>query len=373
MEKRGKAMHICMTCMAAAGIFLLIIIWALLAMRAAGKQQLAQDRVGSPDSMKMAAYSHKENGEEEIGTADEADRSAELIGNVQTEEKEGRVYYNGRAYDYNEDILTFLIMGIDQRSETVQEYTEGFDGGSADAIFLLVMNPHTKKLQIIAIDRNTMADVDVYDYYGEYTETVKTQICVQHGFGDGTVKSAGYMEKAVSNLLFGLPINGYCAVNMSSIARINDAVGGVDVVVLEDMTRWDKALVEGESVHLTGDRAVTYVRARDTGSFGSAAGRLERQKQYIRAFIEKAKAGLKENPTLPVSLYQELQPYMVTDLNAEKVTYLASLAAGFDFGSTDIYKIPGETVMGDVYEEFYADNDALYELILELFYEEAEE
>lgn len=376
-KRHKKAARIGITCMTVLLILVVVSVWALLAMHAAGRQQLVQDRVGSSDSMKMSQYSPQDGdaGEERTGsTGKKAVTEKELKkeeGNKT--EKEGRVYYDGKAYDFNEDILTFLIMGIDQRSETVQEYTEGFEGGSADAIFLLILNPHNKKMQILAIDRNTMADVDVYDYYGEYTKTVTAQICVQHGYGDGTVKSAAYMEKAVSNLLFGLPINGYCAVNMSSIARINDAVGGVDIVVLEDMTKWDKTLVKGETVHLTGSSAVTYVRGRDTNAFGSAAGRLERQKQYINALIQKAKSELKGNPALPLVLFRELQPYMVTDLNAEKVTYLASMAAGFDFGSMDVYKVPGKTVMGDVYEEFYTDKDALYELILTLFYEETEE
>ena len=29
----------------------------------------------------------------------------------------------------------------------------------------------------------------------------------------------------------------------------------------------------------------------------------------------------------------------------------------------------GETVMGEVFEEFYADEEALYEMILDIFYE----
>lgn len=387
-KKHRKVVRVGITCMTVLFVLAVILIWAFLAMHTAGRQQLMQDRVGSADTMKMSEY-HPQDGKSEGEKPDESDeesgaeKAAETGAESETgkneegkagqEEKEGRVYYHGKAYDFNEDILTFLIMGIDQRSETVQEYTEGFEGGSADAIFLLILNPHNKKMQILAIDRNTMTDVDVYDYYGEYTKTVTAQICVQHGFGDGTTKSAAYMEQAVSNLLFGLPMNGYCAVNMSSITRINDAVGGVDVVVLEDMTRWDKTLVKGKKVHLTGNSAVTYVRERNTDAFGSAAGRLERQKQYINALIQKAKSELKGNPALPLVLFRELSPYMVTDLNAEKVTYLATMAAGFDFGSMNVYKVPGETVMGDVYEEFYADQDALYELILELFYEEAAE
>lgn len=49
--------------------------------------------------------------------------------------KEGRVKYNGQIYAYNEDILTFLIMGID-KTKDVKEVAEGTNGGQADALFL---------------------------------------------------------------------------------------------------------------------------------------------------------------------------------------------------------------------------------------------
>lgn len=34
--------------------------------------------------------------------------------------------------------------------------------------------------------------------------------------------------------------------------------------------------------------------------------------------------------------------------------------------------VEGETVMGEEFEEFYPDEDALYELILDVFYERVE-
>lgn len=357
-------------------IFLVLLIFMILAvfhlLRIRGGRQIQRDTVGSASAMHMGKHhtSELDLGLDPInGKGPEWEEDMPQEGEM-PEEKEGRVFYKSKAYDFNEDIMTFLVMGIDQRSETVREQTEGFGGGSADAIFLLVLNPHSKKMQIIAIDRNTMTDVDIYDYYGTYLETIQTQICVQHDYGDGTVKSAQYMEKAVSNFMYGLPINGYCAINMSAIAKINDAVGGVDVEVLEDLTKRDRTLVKGETVHLEGKHAFVYLQWRDTSVFGSAEGRLERQKQYLCALSEKVKSRFKEDVTFPVTMYRELGPYMTTDLNAEKVIYLADLAAGFDLSAADITKIKGETVMGEKYEEFYVDEDALYELILDTFYEE---
>lgn len=368
-ERQRKLLRVLKIMMIVLLLSFIAAIMSLLILRGIGKKQLQEHAVGSAEDMRMNVY-HTSDLDQLVGVPEKNNEMEETGSPEDKEEKEGRVYYNGKAYDFNRDILTFLVMGIDQRSETVQEYTEGFEGGSADAIFLLVLDPHSKKMQIIAIDRNTMTDVDIYDYYGSYEKTVRTQLCVQHGFGDGTVKSAGYMEKAVSNLLYGLPINGYCAVNMSAIPQINDAVGGVDVTVLDDITKMDKALVKGADVHLMGKSAFWYVKYRDTGVFGSAAGRLERQRQYLTAYVSKAKSEFRKNPALPVTLFGTLKDYMTTDLNAEKVTYLATMAAGFDFSGVDIRKIPGETVMGDEYEEFYVDEDGMYELILDVFYEE---
>lgn len=350
--------------------FVLSVCLLFYILRFRGLEQIRRDTVGSISGMQM-----KKGHTRDLDLGLDATERASVKPDPYpegVEEKEGRVFYEGRAYDFKEDILTFLVMGIDQTSETVKEQTEGYDGGSADAIFLVVLDPYEKKLAVVAIDRNTMTDVDMYSYYGEYVKTVQAQIAVQHGFGDGTVKSAEYMEKAVSRLLYGLPINGYCAINMSAIEKINDGVGGVDLVVLEDLTKWDKTLVKGAEVHLEGKSAFYYLHHRDTGVFASAQGRLERQRQYIGKFIEQAKKKFLEDPTLPVRMFEELGPYMTTDLTVEKAAYLAGLAAEFDFKRTDIRKIEGETVMGEKYEEFYVDEDAMYELILEIFYKEVE-
>ena len=34
--------------------------------------------------------------------------------------------------------------------------------------------------------------------------------------------------------------------------------------------------------------------------------------------------------------------------------------------------LPGETVMGEKFEEFYADEDAMFEMILDIFYEKVQ-
>lgn len=283
--------------------------------------------------------------------------------------QEGWVKYEGKIYAYNEDIMTFLFMGIDKGND-VKEVAEGTNGGQADALFLAVMDPHTKTIKVIGINRNTMTDIDIYNEYGAYVTTQKAQIAVQHGFGNGMEESCEYQRKAVAKLFYNLPIHGYAAINMSAIPTINDSVGGVDITVLEDLTKKDPMLVEGNEVHLEGESAYIYLRERDVAEFASADRRLARQKQYLSAFINRAKEAAKKDISVALDLYQSITPQMVTDVSLDEVTYLAPILSDYQFDSDSFYMIEGETVMGEQFEEFYADEDALYELILNVFYEE---
>ena len=249
---------------------------------------------------------------------------------------------------------------------------EGQNGGQADALFLVVADPHEKEIKIISINRNTMAMIDFYDENGVYKTTGLGQICVQHGFGNGVEESCEYQKKAVRSLFYDLPIHGYAAVNMSAISTINDAVGGVNVVVLDDVTAKDKTLVKGNAVHLMGESAFWYVKYRDIGIFGSADTRLERQKQYLKSFVAKTKEAVKKDPSVALTLYNDIRAQMVTDISADEVVYLASTLIDYRFEEGNLYSLKGETVKGEKYEEFYADEDALYQMIIEVFYEEVE-
>ena len=287
--------------------------------------------------------------------------------------KEGWVKYNGQVYAYNEDILTFLVMGIDKNRD-VKEVEEGTNGGQADALFLVVLNPHDNSLSVIGINRNTMTDISVYDDNGAYVNTIKAQIAVQHGFGNGVEESCEYQVNAVQHLFYEMPVHGYAAINMSAIGPLTDMVGGVDVVALEDIKSGNSTVIkEGEEVHLEGDLAFAYIHNRDTKEFGSADHRLERQKQFITTYLQKVKQKTKEDIGFPISVYQSIAPQTVTSLTVDEMTYLVSIAKDYSFNENYLYTLKGETKQGDVFEEFYVDETDLFELILKVFYEPVEQ
>ncbi|MDE7222892.1 MAG: LCP family protein [Acetatifactor sp.] len=287
--------------------------------------------------------------------------------------KEGWIRHDGKIYEYNEDILTFLVMGIDKMEE-VTESKDDVSGGQADALFLVIANPDDKTIKILAVNRDTITDVVMYNIgEGGSSPVVSAQIATQHGFGDGKELSCELTRDAVSSLLYDLPIHGYVSVNMAAIPELNDALGGVDVIALEDLSTMIKGATEGAELHLEGIDAFVYVQYRDTSVFESARGRLARQKQYLTAFIRQAIAATKQDITLPINLYGKLKQYMVTDVTMDELAYLASELINYSFDQDAIYAMEGITREGDGHEQFYPDSAALRDLMIQLFYQEVEQ
>lgn len=63
---------------------------------------------------------------------------------------------------------------------------------------------------------------------------------------------------------------------------------------------------------------------------------------------------------------------MVTDISLDETVYLASVFNEYAFHEEDFYMLSGKTVMGEKFEEFYPDEDALFEMILDIFYEKVQ-
>ena len=287
--------------------------------------------------------------------------------------EEGQLFHEGEIWQYNEEIMTFLCLGVDARSGISKEKTIG-KGGQADAVMLIVVNPHTKQIEIINVNRDSMVEVELYDTEGGYAGTKTLQIALQYAYGDGRIRSCELMEQAVSDLFYGIPIHGYVALDMESIPTINDMVGGVDVVVPEDMTKYKGDWYEGASIHLNGKDALLYIREREEESaeLGTNLKRIERQKQYLAQFVNKLKEKTKADITFPLNLYGKVQKHMVTSFSLDEITYLASSLIGHDFSMENVSTIQGEMRMGEKNEEFYVDDEVLRKKIIETFYEKVE-
>ena len=153
---------------------------------------------------------------------------------------------------------------------------------------------------------------------------------------------------------------------------MNDAVDGVEVTVLHDLVYEDRGvnLTEGETVTLNGQEAYVYLRGRDIHEYDSATNRLRRQEQYITAYMDKLKTAAGNDVSAAVKIYESIEEYIVSSID---FAGLVSEVSGYTYTSDNLYTIPGETVMGEVYEEYHVDEEAFYDMILEIFYTEVME
>lgn len=323
----------------------------------AGLRQHAQTTAEDAPSGMQAAAMEKDT------DASQEEASYEL--------QEGQIRYNGKTYQYKENLMNILCLGIDSRDGIAKEKTPG-KAGQADCVILAVLDDDAKTIQLINISRDSMVPVHVYATDGSFVEDRTEQLALQYAYGNGRDWSCQLMEEAVSDLFYGLPIHGYCALSMNSIADLNDAVGGVTVTVPEELAELKPNLfTAGETVTLKGDLAYHFVhdRAYKSADFASNNKRIARQKRYAITFVNQLKQGMKEDMTLPVKLYQTAEKQMVTSISLDQAVYLCTEYMNCSFDTENIYTIDGTVTMGEKYAEFNVD-DALYQLILDVFYEE---
>lgn len=100
---------------------------------------------------------------------------------------------------------------------------------------------------------------------------------------------------------------------------------------------------------------------------------MARQKSYMVSFAAAAKEKLSTDITLPVGLFNDLQGNMCTDIEAGEITYLATEVMGMSFLEEDLFVVPGETRMGERYEEYHVNEEEFKKMIISMFYDEVSE
>ena len=297
---------------------------------------------------------------------DEATTSPEISAEEKWQEED--ISYNGKTYRYNNSIRTYLLMGIDIDG-IVAEAEDGISGGQSDANFLVVVDKENEKTSIIAINRNAMTTIDVYDKAGEYLGTDTLQLCLQHAYGDGKRISCQRSVDTVSRMFYNIPIHGYFAMNMGGIGILNDAVGGVTVDIKEDVTSQDGTVVipAGDNITLHGREAYDYLQKRDINQFNSATARLERQETYFNALVPLLKEKVSKSSSFATSLFSDLSPYTETNI---EVADLVERLREYSFSEENMYTVPGEMIEGREHEEYIVDDAAFYEMLLDVFYTE---
>jgi len=285
----------------------------------------------------------------------------------QKSNRDDTLVYDGKEYRYNEHLSNYLFMGIDTR-EPITEYETQEETGRADAIFLLSYDRVEKTVRCISIPRDTITNVRMIAPDGTDMGTSKEHINMQYVFGDGKDESCRLMKETVSDLFYDIPIQGYCSLNMDGIAVAVDAIGGVELVVPDNsLADVNPEFYEGATVTITKENAEQFIRYRDIEQSQSAIARTNRQKVLLKALSNQAKEKSSANVDFVVNMYEALQPYMVTNMGNDLLADLLSATFDSEHGIQDI---PGQGTEGELHDEYHVDESQLYELVLQVFYEE---
>ena len=278
-------------------------------------------------------------------------------------------YYNGTAYAKKEDLETVLLLGVDKfEGETPEGYV---NNQQADFLLLLVMDKQNETCTPIQLNRDTMTQIQILGVTGEPAGTFTGQLALAHTYGSGEEDSCENTVLAVENLLYGVGIDHYVSLTMDGVALLNDLVGGVTVEVLDDFSGTDDSLVQGETVTLKGQQALTYVRSRGGLEDSSNLHRMERQRQYLSALQQQLKAAVQQEDGFTLDALLQLNEYMVSDCTVEQLSALADNMAHYQV--SDILTTPGDAQEGEEYMEFTVDEYALQQMVMDVFYEPVEE
>lgn len=66
----------------------------------------------------------------------------------------------------------------------------------------------------------------------------------------------------------------------------------------------------------------------------------------------------------------QLSDYMLTDISTDEVLYLSTELLDCNFEEENMQILQGNIQMGERYEEYYIDDGAVQQTIIDLFYEE---
>lgn len=262
---------------------------------------------------------------------------------------------------YREAELTnLLLIGTDGGKDGLAQ-----EGGQADFLLLLTADRETRTLNLTHIDRDTIAEIQTCGIFGDPAGTITTQICLAHAFGMTEDQRCENTVAAVSALFGQIPIDGYLSMDMGSIARLNDALGGVTVTLEEDFSMVDTAMQPGTTITLVGKQAEIYLRYRSMIANATNENRMKRQQTYLTqviAILEQADAGFLQN------LLDTMEGSFSSDWKVS--TLLEYLTRWQTYEKAPIQTMVGtHTLDAEGFTAFYPEESWMESYLLNLFYQ----
>ena len=283
-------------------------------------------------------------------------------------EQLGVLTHEGREYVRNDQVETYLVIGLDRYGDSNVSDSHG-TGVQADFLMLLAFNNETKQSSALQINRDAMTKVNRLSIGGTaVVGTYDAQIALAYNYvndDNDKIRCRNTID-SVEALLKGVDVDHYFAVTMDAVPASCDLVGGVEVTLLEDMVSAEETLKKGEKITLTGDRALAYVRTRYGLEDSSNSTRMGRQQQYINAWYDKVMDRIHADEGFIIELVDTMDDYVVYDSSDQKMQKLVEKFDEYEF--LGIQELEGQSELGEEFVEFYVDEEAALETVIEMFY-----
>ncbi|MEN1970212.1 LCP family protein [Lentibacillus sp. N15] len=181
------------------------------------------------------------------------------------------------------DPISILLIGV-------EAYATSDKNGRADTQMIVTLNPHTNKMTLTSIPRDTRVELPA-EGAGQYAGVHKINAAYTYASITGYGPNKFTVETA--ERLLDIPIDEYATVNFDGFRDIVDALGGVTVDIKNGF--WEKNIYnhderiyfkEGQA-KLNGEEALAFVRMRKR-AVNSEYPREERQRQFIQSAVKEA-------------------------------------------------------------------------------------
>lgn len=257
-------------------------------------------------------------------------------------------------------ITNIALFGVDA--------TEG-NTGRSDAIMIATIDKVHKKLKLTSIMRDSYVEIQGHG---------KDKINHAYAFGGHELALKTLNEN------FDLNIKDFATVNFSSLPKIIDAVGGIELDIRSDELQYinnyinelntlnktnSANITSAGTQHVDGTQALAYCRIRYTS--GGDGERTERQRIVLSKLFEKF---TKVSPTKYPSILNELMPMVTTNLSSSDILSLATTVASMGGSGLEQERFPkdnyskGEMINGVYYLTF--DKNATVKQIHDYIFED---
>lgn len=167
--------------------------------------------------------------------------------------------------------MNILVLGSDSRISAGDPSQWQAGAQRTDAIMLVHLPADRQSAQVMSIPRDSWVPIP--------------------GYGDAKINAAfsyggpSLMIQTVEQLT-GVRIDHFAVTDFVSFTTLTDALGGVDILIPEDVGSGDTFFAAGEYT-MSGEQALVYARER-YGLANGDFGRVQRQQNWMRAILAKA-------------------------------------------------------------------------------------